>query len=395
MVDRTNTNLNYTGLIQKYIGTAYDRMAYLADHIPSLEELLKLIEDGDLDELLKYAHLIPILIDDIAEFLKLYLGSYPDDPLTDRAGDPIIEGALYFNTTYKLLYVYYNQAWIPVGAVQNNVENIIITADMINGIDVIVPLSYPYIMGTHALTVFINNIYVYDNMVDPVNGSYTEQTIEALHFETLCLEEGDMVTVISNTEITNISLSVEMIQKVYNTKVSNESIVTIPDNIVYQIGTHGLEVYVNRRLQLVNLDYLEISTTAVQFLTPLSSIGTEVVFNVGILLTNRPSHVVIQDFKPDETQYAIGTLWFNSSNGRTYILYKDVNSIQWVLLSEERGALTAVPPPPAYILDSVFQCDTPDVNIYGQGSRWFNTCTGEEFILYADINSRQWLKIYK
>lgn len=51
-----------------------------------------------------------------SEFLKRYLGDFNSDPSTDNEGDPLIVGALYFNTSTGMR-VYTGSVWIPVDVV--------------------------------------------------------------------------------------------------------------------------------------------------------------------------------------------------------------------------------------------------------------------------------------
>ncbi len=51
--------------------------------------------------------------DNNEEFTKLYLGSFSDDPLTDNDGDPIQDGAVYYNTVESLIYYYSGTGWVP------------------------------------------------------------------------------------------------------------------------------------------------------------------------------------------------------------------------------------------------------------------------------------------
>jgi hypothetical protein len=50
-------------------------------------------------------------------FSQVYLGAKDVAPTVDNNGNPLVEGALYFNTVDGLLYVWYGTAWVPfIGA---------------------------------------------------------------------------------------------------------------------------------------------------------------------------------------------------------------------------------------------------------------------------------------
>ena len=61
-----------------------------------------------------YARVAQNAADQIAGFESLYLGAKATAPTTDNVGDPLIEGALYFNTTDDTMYAWDGTAWLDV-----------------------------------------------------------------------------------------------------------------------------------------------------------------------------------------------------------------------------------------------------------------------------------------
>ena len=50
-----NSNQSYSGLVQKYIGTAYDKMALLADNLDALILIADDIRDGSFQTIIDMA----------------------------------------------------------------------------------------------------------------------------------------------------------------------------------------------------------------------------------------------------------------------------------------------------------------------------------------------------
>jgi hypothetical protein len=69
-----------------------------------------------------YARIAQYAADQIAGFDALYLGAKATAPTTDNEGDPLIEGALYFNTTNDTMYVWNGAAWVTVAVFNENTD---------------------------------------------------------------------------------------------------------------------------------------------------------------------------------------------------------------------------------------------------------------------------------
>lgn len=63
------------------------------------------------------------------QFDDIYLGAKASAPTLDNDGDPLQTGAIYFNTTVGIMYVYNGSAWeVPVAAVNGTSERYVYTA---------------------------------------------------------------------------------------------------------------------------------------------------------------------------------------------------------------------------------------------------------------------------
>lgn len=60
---------------------------------------------------------------DVNEFRIKYLGNKATDPTLDNSGNPLIEGALYFNTTIDLMRVYNGASWQDASSSVNGTAN--------------------------------------------------------------------------------------------------------------------------------------------------------------------------------------------------------------------------------------------------------------------------------
>ena len=90
---------------------------------------------------------------------------------------------------------------------------------------------------------------------------------------------------------------------------------------------------------------------------------------------------IIAPTAPDITLYEHGSAWWDSDNGRAFILYDDGTSKQWVEFIGSPGIANFIIAPVA-----------PPVYAYVPGSAWWDSDNGRVFILYDDGTSRQWVE---
>ena len=111
-MDKINSNRSYTGLVQKYVGSAYDHVRRVSEH---LDEILKLADLDGIEDLVKniteaeqYAILAVQAAEEakqfrdqtaliVASFNDFYLGPFVTPPHTDNTGGILKLGALYLD----------------------------------------------------------------------------------------------------------------------------------------------------------------------------------------------------------------------------------------------------------------------------------------------------------
>ena len=421
-----NSDQNYTGLVQKYVGTAYDKVASVADHITDVTLVAGSIDDGTFQYVVDNMDSIIRVVADINEFNNLYYGVLPVEPTTDPSGEPITDGDLYYNITEEQLYVYGNGKWLPVGAIETTTEYIKVTTDMLpGGVGTIglIPLTKPYSPAQNNLLVHVRTVadgvtkYHWSTTTDGLTGTYVETDGTTLTFNAGELAEDDELVVIVGVEVATVQHMIDVDTGIHNVAGPNEQLIKLPASVdepagmTYVPGDHNLEVYLksdqhSRELQIVGIDYLEIDPNYIQFINPLPDYS-EVYFRKGQIISTLPQipRTLMMDKKPTEVLYQEGQFWYNTDTGRLSILYKDIDTLQWVDVSEEHTVIQqpghVAPPAPAPVLvnSTVFQKEYPDPANFHEGAFWFNTSTGVLSILYTDEDeagngvSAQWVKV--
>ena len=91
--------------------------------------------------------------------------------------------------------------------------------------------------------------------------------------------------------------------------------------------------------------------------------------------------VIVADDPPDEAMTPAGTLWWESDTGELYILYDDGTSKQWV---------EAVATPNAGVQTHIGDLPPAIANV---GDLWWDSDAGTLAIYYQDVDSTQWVQI--
>jgi len=405
-----NSNQSYTGLVQKYIGSAYDKMALISDNLEALLKLAQDIEDGTLDELLALIPTIEESIERVDEFFNLYYGSLPTEPTTKPNGEPTEPGDLYFNTTDELLYVYSNDGWEGTGVVDRLLEQFIITQDQAD-LNASAPIRFSlrnkYKVDSNNLFVFVNREHHFStSVVAASNGTastYTEIDVETIEFPTGTFVEGDILLLGVNTETSTVTHMVDVDRFVYTTLTPNERDIVLPAELSYKPGENNIKIWEARVIQITEQDYDEVTPLLVRMVNPMTQ-GTEVLVEVGNVISNVASvpRVLFQDPMPELSLYVDGQFWFDVGKARMFVKYTDVNSSQWVSIAGEDNFLldggdpiTPETPDPVQVRETLFQEAQPDPSLYSEGALWFKTSSGELFILYDDptIAEQHWVKV--
>jgi len=429
----TNSNISYTGLVEKYIGSAYDKMSEIHDNLREILLIAGSIEDGSFQEVADIADELQTVIDKINHFNSTYYGAYSTAPVLDPMGNPITDGDLYYDTSKELMYVYSKDFWIPLGAAEQHVEVVPLTPGLKNEAtnEYEVYLDTPYIVGRNNLSVHINRVHHISTSVDSTYGTYREIDSHHIYVDAAAVQPNDILVAHVGSEAATVT-HIAYVSKVhYVTRVANEELIQLPHNpdgseLTYIPGNFNLEVHLARdfqnpdhirHLQHPNVidkdgnmiwgEYEEVDHRHIKFNTPLEQ-GTEVLFTVGIVTSNAPEryNILMQDEKPNELAYEPGQLWFKTDTARMYILYRDSNDFndvtaagyQWISTGGEdivieSGYQPPADPLPIAIHGTVFQNTPPPVDGFSEGTLWFNTSNATLHILYADKDSAQWMKV--
>ena len=99
--------------------------------------------------------------------------------------------------------------------------------------------------------------------------------------------------------------------------------------------------------------------------------------------TPTPPAVTVSTSQVPPTDAFEGDLWWDSVNGRLYVYYEDTDGSQWVDASPvpDNGARGNV-----YVAQGANPPTDPEAN-----DMWFDTTSGNLFIWYVDVDSSQWV----
>lgn len=253
-------------MVQKYIGSAYDTVKYVADNMDALLN----ISTG---------------IDDISILCSKWFGGLLVFPDTRPNGDPLTDGDMFLYLINGVTYVFNNDQWQIVGGIRANTEVITVRADHLIGSNTVITLQTPFAMGENAITVYVGATYQYSTAMAK-DGAYEETAVNIITFKNVTLNIGEKVVVVSSQGISTISPSIAGITELYKTSGSNEKVITLPNNMTYVIGNGNLEVFKKGILQIIGEDYYESTNTTITFIHTISAPETTILFKKGIVLSN-------------------------------------------------------------------------------------------------------------
>ena len=288
MRNMVNSNLSCTGLVQRYIGSSYDLVAYVAEHI---EDLRPLWENLGPDELKKLSDLAPEfkhLLDQLVFFHDRYYGALPTEPTLRPSGANSENGDLYFDLQKQSLMVRTGSTWVPATGTENTVEVITIGSSHIQGTNAVLTLTQQYDPGANNILVFVNGVFQYPITNITPNGAYSETDPLTLTFPNAEVQVGDIVTVLIGKAVTNTSQTVGVRVNSYRTIVDMERVIKLPGDMYYTPGINNLEVYVDGRLRTVGIDYFETDGQKITFANGLPT-NSLITFKKGsVVATGQP-----------------------------------------------------------------------------------------------------------
>lgn len=280
-----NSDQSYTGLVQKYIGSAYDNVRRVSESLEEIKIINEAILSGDLNFLEDFDGRLDELIAAIKEFENTYYGALSEVPLTRPDGTPTQEGDMYYSLHAGSMMIYQGTSWNSLGALANTLKVFEVThADI--GLDgVILDLATAYNAGGNQLLVFVNATFQYPLTAETPNGAYVESSDTEITFPPTTLIPGDVVTVLKGEILTTVDHITTVNIETYRVAMTGETLVTLPGSMQYVPATNNLDVYANGLLQIVNIDYVESTPTAVTFIKPLHA-GDLLQFRVGHIITD-------------------------------------------------------------------------------------------------------------
>lgn len=292
MQNLINANQSYTGLVQKYIGSAYDTVKLVAEHLGILEELQRSIASGDLKQVAKHLDKLKELAGYLRDFEKAYLGSHTTAPLTDNSGGTIPDGAMYYNAKEHRLYIMDDGTWNPIGSNKNILYNFKLTAADITPAGNTFTFNSAYHPGNNQLMVFVNATFQYPVTASTPDGAYQETDEHSIFFPAGILEDGDNVTIFKGEVVHAMEHVISADVQIYQTQMQGEKIITLPGGMSYKPGIHNLEVFVDGIRQIAGVDYTETSKTSVTFRTALPQ-GVILQFKHGsVIASNVPGNTM-------------------------------------------------------------------------------------------------------
>lgn len=258
-----NEQRDTTSLVERYIGTAYDKMAELHANLAELLELHGYFMDEE----------------------NQWQGVLATAPTTRLDGSPLQDGDRYFNSTSKASYVYINGNWGT--ETQYSLTTEVITVDVnthIVGDDTVITLSNPYTPNNNSILVFVGPSFQFSQNVDPA-GAYEETDETTITFTDVHLEDGEQVIVMGVVTQSLLEIVVQCTSGMYVVETAGQTVVPLPDGMVYVPNNNNLTVSVNGLDKFSGYHYLESSTSTVTFTTPLN-LGDVVIFRTGEMVSN-------------------------------------------------------------------------------------------------------------
>lgn len=182
MVQVVNEQRNTSELVEKYIGTAFDTVRYVANNLAKIAGLV--------DQSNKWQ------------------GEFAEAPVLRLDGTPLQGGDAYYNLKTKRTYVYVITGtacplgmWTDALALRSGVEVITIAAGDIVGNDTVINLTSDYTPNTGNIVVFVGGSYQ-NSLFNDTDGSYEETSSNSITFPDVQLQTGEQVTVLFGLPLT-------------------------------------------------------------------------------------------------------------------------------------------------------------------------------------------------
>lgn len=254
-----------TGLVQKYIGSSYDLVAYVAEHIEDLRPLWENLSPEDFKKLSELAPEFRHLLDQLVFFHDRYYGALKKEPTARPSGLSMENGDLYFDLEKQSLMVRSGSEWVPATGIENHIEVVKVEKNHIHGTNALIKLKQSYDPGSNNILVFVNGVFQYPITNLNQDGAFSETSPTTITFPNAQLQVGDVLTILIGKAVTNTAQTVGVRVNSYRTVVDLERIIKLPGDMYYTPGINNLEVYVDGLLQTVGVDYFESDAETITF----------------------------------------------------------------------------------------------------------------------------------
>lgn len=271
MTEITNEQRATTALVEKFVGTAYDKMAALYDQLPWLLTLL----------------------DTVTEFTESWLGLLEEHPETRTNGDPLEDGDRYYNINSKTTFIFSEGAWLDSNALVSTVEVFTIDAGHISGDDTVLTLENPYTPDGNNVIVFVGTTHQF-SISSRADGAYLETDEKTITFPDTHLVPGEIVTVQSTMPLSTVTPLISVKTALYIGETVDQTVIPLPTGFTYVPGEGNLEVHVktdgkSSGLLYSGIHYTETSSGSITLSTPIQP-GDQIIFKQGDLVANFESN---------------------------------------------------------------------------------------------------------
>lgn len=230
-----NSNQSVTGLVEKYIGSAYDKVQLVADNMHTIENIVALFRDkagsvSAIEQLIPHLGALDVLLQNIDAVLALKGVSHA------------------VNHTYAELHA--------AGAANN-----------VNGTECVIDLTKaPYnLKSYYGIALFIDGVYQGEGKSYTLNG-FTVTLSEILNLD-------DVVSIVITDKLTDSHFKggsgvqkeeLRLVAPHSLTVVSNLTVVNLSaNNFRYEDGKNQLMVFVDGKYMKSGTDYQESSSTSI------------------------------------------------------------------------------------------------------------------------------------
>lgn len=234
-------------LVEKFVGTAYDKMAELHANLPALLEL--------------YASL--------NEFNATYQGALDEAPTTRPDGEPLEEGDTYFDNIDQTTYYFSQGEWVSSNNISTSVQVHTVSIADIDGLDTVITFPNSFSTVSGGLMVFVGPAYQYDIANDPT-GAYEIVDSTTIRFPNVQLQVDEQVIIVSGIPVSTISPIVSVNSAYYVIETEGQTQIPVPSNINYVPGNGNLAVYYGGEKLVNGLEFIESSPSYIDLVNPAS-----------------------------------------------------------------------------------------------------------------------------